>query len=98
MTGQEVYAVRSGLDLSASQFAQLLGVHASTLYRWESAKGSCRIGPLQLQIIAVVQVRLRELRASGRQTLSVRLQRALLVNGNLFALGTLLQEIYGSFD
>lgn len=95
MTGLDVAAIRTTIGFSKSQFAQLLGVHVSTVYRWETAVGECKIDPLQLQILTVTRERLAGLKASAREGLVERLERGLLVGGSLFALGVLLTEVYG---
>ena len=37
MSGSELKAYRQSLGLSAERASKLLGVHISTLFRWESA-------------------------------------------------------------
>ena len=37
ITGQEVRAIREALGLPVMQFATILGVHPSSVHRWESA-------------------------------------------------------------
>jgi len=46
MTGTQVRELRAALSLDPTHFAQLLGVHPSTLYRWEAAGDvSVRVEP-----------------------------------------------------
>ena len=45
MTPAEVFALRQRLGLTRPQFARLLGVVASTVFRWESGERNVSRGP-----------------------------------------------------
>ena len=82
--------MRNKLDLSAYELAELVGVNARTVYRWEAAK-SPRIEPFQVRLLAVLeqQTRVRPL------ALSEELRAAFTTGGGLLALHRLLQWVFG---
>lgn len=54
MTGSELKRLREKLGLDAFQFSVLLGVHRSSIYRWESSD-SPKIDPLQRELLLSLQ-------------------------------------------
>ena len=94
MTGADVSKLREGLEWSAAQFATLLGVSPSTVYRWEEhAEERLKIEPLQLQLLVVLRTELQRGRRTARE-LRDRLEGALALGGSLRALHVLLSAIY----
>jgi transcriptional regulator with XRE-family HTH domain len=51
MTGGAVKRIRTRLGLDPFVFATMLGVHVSSVYRWEQAENP-RVDPLQRAILA----------------------------------------------
>ena len=78
------------------RFAQLLGVHATTVYRWELAAGQAiRIEPLQLQLLSVLQQQLHERqRTAARNELAETITKGLLVGGTMLGLFKLLDAAF----
>lgn len=89
--GEEISDIRSSFGLSATQFAQVLGVHPSTVHRWESA------GPQSVPVDGVAANLLIALRQrpllSDREGAQVgdRIAQALIVGGALVALAALIE-------
>jgi len=53
MTGQQIEHIRNELGLTHPQFAQLLGVHVTTIYRWvNSSSEEVRLDPLHASLAA----------------------------------------------
>lgn len=50
MTGNQIRKLRERLELDPVLFSRLLGVHLSTVYRWENAKKP-KIDIMQTQIL-----------------------------------------------
>ena len=94
MTGTQVRELRAALRLDPTHFAQLLGVHPSTLYRWEAAGDvPVRVEPFQLQILAMLQ---RQIAAptAGNEDLSETILKKLLVKSAMFGLFKLLEAAF----
>lgn len=90
-SGNQVRHLREQLGLTQQQFASLLGVHSTTLYRWEaSGLVALRIEPFQLQILRALQ---QQIERPGND-LAEALGKALLVGGGLLALYVLLQDLF----
>ena len=95
MTGSQISFVRTRLGLDPFAFAAVLGVHVSSIYRWEKEGGSApRIDPLQLSIIDGLHKRLKQSafkpKAVG-EDLGVRVKNALVSGGSLAGLFAVLQ-------
>lgn len=54
MTGNQIRKLRERLDLDPVLFSRLLGVHLSTVYRWEQSKKSPRIDIMQKQLLEYI--------------------------------------------
>lgn len=93
MTGHGIKALREALGLEPYVFAKLLGVHVSTLYRWEQVHGDVRIDPLQAEILEKLRVNLSEKKRAEQKKLGDDLLKALLLGGALVALAVLLNEL-----
>ncbi len=96
MTGADVQAIRALLGADPTRFSQLLGVHPTTLYRWEARLGDvAKIEPFQLQILTVLKQQLEARRTSEeRARFAEAVLTGLLVGGGLFALFKLLQVAF----
>jgi transcriptional regulator with XRE-family HTH domain len=66
ITGQEVRAIREALGLPVMQFATILGVHPSSVHRWESGGN---------QAVPIEGVALTVLSALRQRVLASRAQR-----------------------
>lgn len=95
MTGTDIQRLRELLRLGVPQFAQLLGVHVATAYRWEMARGNeVRLDPLH----AALLVRLQQT-VDSRPTQAARgdwgqeLLKGVLIGGTLAGLAILLAEL-----
>jgi transcriptional regulator with XRE-family HTH domain len=88
MTAEEV----TRMGLNQVQFAELLGVAASTVSRWERL---ARIDPMQARILeAIVILEARD--AETWEQTCAELRQALLIRGGLFALYRLLRRFFQS--
>jgi transcriptional regulator with XRE-family HTH domain len=94
MTGTQVRELRAALHLDPTHFAQLLGVHPSTLYRWEAAGDvPVRVEPFQQQILAVLQGQVAAPRGTN-EDLGETILKGLLVGGAMFGLFKLLEAAF----
>lgn len=91
MTAEQVARIRTRMGLNQVQFAELLGVAASTVSRWERL---ARIDPMQARILEVIVV-LEKQDAETWEKTCAELRQALLVRGGLFALYRLLGLVFG---
>lgn len=97
MTGRDVHRIRTELGLTTIDFAELVGVGLSTLYRWEQAAAAkINIDPFQTRLLAMLKRRLAQLSAQQRSGLGRRLRSALAEHGALYALFVLLRASYGA--
>lgn len=94
-TGNAIRGLREALGMKSEQFAGLLGVHPSSLYRWE-AKGdeAVRLDPMQLRILTVLRDELNRKPPEARTEWGEALLSALLVGGGLFALFKVLEAVF----
>lgn len=90
MTGSAVKALRTRLGLEPFAFAAVLGVHVSSVYRWETAE-SPHIDPLQREILLGLAER-KISKAEGAD-LGKAVRDALVAGGNLRGLAVLLNYI-----
>ena len=92
LTGDLLRQLRQELGFDAFQFAHLLGVHVSTIYRWESQDAAeVRMDPLQRQILYTTITRFRHTAADRKAELGQEILKALLAGGALFGLLVLLE-------
>lgn len=90
MTAAEIACIRTRMGLTQTQFAELLGVAASTVSRWERL---AKVDPMQARILEVIG--LLEVRdAEAWDQTCAELKQALLVGGGLFALYRLLSVAF----
>lgn len=104
MTGSDVQPIREGLGLNPFQLACILGVHVTTIYRWERTPGPKalaaarrgrpvvppQINPLQAEILTGLQ-KLVEL-GIGPET-GAKIAKAVLAGGSLAGLRVALDAI-----
>lgn len=96
MTGAFVRALRAELSWTGQQFADLLGVHGSTVYRWEKAEyEEIKIEPLQAALVTLLDAELRRGDWTDRHALKTALIDGLRMGGTLRALYALLDAMYG---
>jgi hypothetical protein len=98
LKGSEVSALRNALAMNLGQFAQLIGVNHSTLWRWEAAGAEeIRIDPLQGQLLTVLHQQIAARRTeSERRKFAEMLLAGLLIGGGMLALFKLLEAAFGS--
>lgn len=91
MTGSDIASAREALGLNPFAFAAVLGVHVSSVYRWEKAGKNPRVDPLQREIITGIHTH----RSSSTAQLKAgkKVRSALESGGSLAGLHTLLQFI-----
>ena len=95
MTGSDVTSLRSSLGLKPNAFAAILGVHPSSLYRWESACGEeVLVDPLQVHLLVSLHDVVKKRSSGAQKELGQQLFRALILKGALFALFTLLKVVF----
>lgn len=94
MTGLEVTALKNSLGLTTQHLASLVGVHPTTVYRWESqGHAELRLEPLQHGLLVRLQRQadLREPKSFGQE-----LVEGLVVGGTLVGLAVLLADLLDS--
>jgi hypothetical protein len=96
MTGPEIKAVRTTLGHDPYVFAKILGVHLSTLYRWERSSGEAHIDPLQAEILDRLRTNLAAREMTDQRKLGDDVLKAVLIGGTLTGLTVLLNQIVNS--
>lgn len=94
MTGNAIKGLREELAMSSNEFAQLLGVNPSTLYRWE-AEGEKEIKP-DPNAARILGALAKAREKNDGESLKVALGGALLLGGGLFALFKLLEFVFST--
>jgi transcriptional regulator with XRE-family HTH domain len=92
MLSADVTTLRERLLLTRDQFASLLGVSPSTVYRWEAADGNLSVDPMQRWILAALQDRMEK--PGGADRIEREVCRALVIRGGLYALYKLLAMVF----
>ena len=91
MTGSEIRQTRVSLGLTASRFATVLGVHPSTVHRWESAgQATVPVEGIPLNVLLALQQRVAHTPSKEASDLGRRVAEALLVGGALAGLVLLI--------
>lgn len=95
MTGAEIQRLRIALGLGVPQFAQLLGVHVTTAYRWETAGArAVPLDPLHAALLARLQQTTDARPAqNARADWGQQLLKGVLIGGTLAGLAVLLSEL-----
>ncbi len=95
MNGAQVRELRQSLKMEPTHFAQLVGVHPSTLYRWEAAgEMAIRVEPFQQQIMAVLKQQTGSPQSKASEGIGDAIVKALLVGGAMFGLYKLLEAAF----
>lgn len=82
--------------MDAFAFAMLLGVHVSTIYRWESAGDHLiRMDPLQRELLSRLSSRFEETQAGAQRELGKALVSGLVAGGVVAGLLLLLRFLEG---
>lgn len=92
ITGDQLRALREALGMETFVFAMLLGVHVSTVYRWES-KGSeaIQMDPLQRELLSKLVARFKKTHAKEKSALGQALVAGLISGGAVAGLLVLLK-------
>jgi hypothetical protein len=99
MTGADVRRLRADLALTAKQFSEILGVHPSTVHRWEVARNdgrNLRIEPLQLRLLQLLGQEHAKRSADERAALTALLDYELGMGGGLRAIHALLRVVFAA--
>ncbi len=54
VTAKRIVNVREALGLTRAQFAEVMGVHPATSYRWEAARGTVRVDPFHDKLLSLL--------------------------------------------
>jgi transcriptional regulator with XRE-family HTH domain len=92
MTGRQIRRLREELGLDPFALAGVLGVHVSTIYRWEAHAGNVRMDPLQAQIMEALRARVAAQPQAANQ-LNQAIVNGLIAGGALVALLALLRNL-----
>lgn len=94
MTGYEVKRIREAMGMNSSQFAQFMGVHVSSTYRWESeGHHMVRVDAMRLQFLTCLQQELHRFKnEESRALFTQKVRGGLIVGGSLLALYKVLQS------
>ena len=94
LPGNEIRHVRKTLGLTVAQFAIVLGVHASSVHRWEAAgPDAVPVDGLAANVLTALRQRVQagpEAVCAARDT-GTRVAEALLIGGTLVGLAVLLE-------
>lgn len=98
MPGIQIKQIREALGLSAAQFGVVLGVHPSTVHRWEAAGAALvSVDGVPANVLLSLRQKLESGKQAHRQAAVIGsdIERALLVGGALIALAALLAWLTG---
>ena len=91
MTGAWIRELRLRTGCEPQEFAALLGVHSSTLYRWEKAgDNSVRVEPFQHQVLVTLD---RQMGRPGAEALCREMRDDVRISG-LLGLYRLLRAVF----
>lgn len=93
LTAGRIRAAREMLELDPFAFAAALGVHTSTVYRWESATKPNAVDMLQGEMISALVVWLRKATAKERSGAGVAIRAGLINKGTLGGVLALLRVV-----
>lgn len=99
-TGTQVRHLREDIGLNGQQFAKILGVHPTSLYRWEGAVDrKVNVAPRQLQLLVVLEKEMRKRKSTeAREEFAQSIITGLLLRGDLFALFKILKTVFEDED
>ncbi len=92
--GEQVETLRKAMGLSVAQFASVLGVHPSSVHRWEAAgQGPATVDGVAAGVLVAMSQRLQGDRKARQEAgdLGDAIAKALLVGGALVGLALLLK-------
>lgn len=94
MTGNDIKLSRSLCKLTVQQFAELIGISSSTLYRWETTKSKniLTIGPFQYKLLILIDEQIRLGGIVHRKILIKKISSGLAIGGGLLGLYRLLDS------
>jgi hypothetical protein len=92
VTGGSLQRLRRKLEIDPFALAALLGVHVSTVYRWEVTYGVLRIDPLQASILDEIRGHIDKVDDNG-QRLGRVIKQGLIKGGGLRALLDVLEIV-----
>jgi len=93
VTGSEVREIRDLYKLEIAEFAELIGVGLSTIYRWEACKFSdVNIDPFQKRIMKVMKSQIEE--QKNPDAMIKQIGACLARGGGLLGLHCLLKHVY----
>lgn len=91
MSGSEIRSIRERLGLSVTQFAAVLGVHASTVHRWEAAGDELvDVDGVAANVLIALRQRVADEAEGSAKEAGRAVVEALLIGGALVALAALL--------
>jgi transcriptional regulator with XRE-family HTH domain len=95
VTGADVKRLRESLGMTVPQFAQLLGVHLATAYRWEAVPvRELALDPLHASLMLHLHQTVEHRRRKAeQQAWGQRLVTGVLIGGTLAGLAVLLSEL-----
>lgn len=97
MRGAEIQQLRQSLGMSVPQFAQVLGVAHTTVYRWElSGTSDVKIDPMPLGILTQLRERLGRNPPKKNRDLGEDVAKALILGGAVFALYKILEASFSA--
>lgn len=93
MTGNDVRALREGLEMSTAQFGKLLGLGPSAVTRWEAKKSKAvRMDPFAARVAEIIVGQSKKL---GKSKFGEIVNKALEHEHDLFALWQILSMAFG---
>lgn len=92
MTGADVKRIRADLGLTCVQLASVLGVHPSTVFRWEASSAALALDPSSTRLLSIAAFGL--VSKDGHQW-GEQIKGALVLKGSAYALYVLLRGVYG---
>lgn len=93
ITGPQVTALRTAWKLSVPQFALLLGIHHSSVYRWEKSPTAPIIERYSRRVLAVLHLLRKDKDAKGQVSALMRKHRDIEALHLIFTYATRHQEV-----
>jgi hypothetical protein len=95
MNGNDVRTIRSRFGMTAEKFAQVVGVHIVTVFRWEAAgPAELPLEPRQLQILSLMRQQLEQKKRNETSELGKTIVGGVIAGGGLAGLFYLLREVF----
>lgn len=93
MTGRDLKHLRERLALTPHAFAEIVGVHLSSVYRWESTKGRVTMDHGVSRFLEPLASHITILPADGVERLAKLIGDALMTRGPMAALHVIMGAI-----